>query len=394
MEETISRLVAEPSFRLNLLTASADTASAIDWIYSSDLADPTPFLSQGQLLLTTGRQFDSFGSSDDYAHYVERLATVGIVAVGFGTAVVREHTPHELVTSCEKFGIPLFEVPYETPFIALIRWLADLRVQKLRERDAWMIDTQRAVAAASLRKEGLKGFLGVLASRLETAVMLFDSSGNLLHSAGTKSLSATQRQGAARLSVELLGAGKPTSRTAEVVGSKAVGYTLGRSGALQGTLVLAGDIRIPDTDFRQLMTTVIALAELSLAQSQNIEQAEAMLLGELSEWMAKRGWQAGSHALTKDAGLPRSEAQAPPTISPSASELLFAPVLSQPQGGELLNAVRVWLRHNAAWDSAAKELGIHRHSLKNRVTKVADLSGLNLESFEGKAQAWFALQEL
>lgn len=393
MDETISQLLAQRSFGLSLLTRGTDTSGTIDWIYSSDLTDPTPFLSEGQLLLTTGRQFDTFASPEDYAHYVERLARVGIVAVGFGTAVVREHTPPELMASCERFGIPLFEVPYETPFIAMIRWLADLRVQKLRERDAWMIDTQRAVAAASLRKEGLKGSLGVLASRLKAAVMLFDSSGSLLHSAGAQPDSA-QRQTAATLSAELLGAGKPTSRTAEVAGSRAVGYTLGRSGSLQGALVLAGDIRIPDADFRQLMTTVIALAELSMAQRQNIEQAEAVLLEELAEWMAKRGWSAGSRALAKDTGLPRSEVVTAHTTSPSAYELLFAPVLGHSQGRELLNAVRVWLQHNAAWDSAARELGIHRHSLKNRITQVADLSGLNLDSFEGKAQAWFALQEL
>lgn len=58
---------------------SALESGALDqlvrWVHSSDLADPTPFLSEGLALLTTGTQF--LESGDDpavFAGYVHRLA--------------------------------------------------------------------------------------------------------------------------------------------------------------------------------------------------------------------------------------------------------------------------------------------------------------------------------
>ncbi|MPS75263.1 MAG: PucR family transcriptional regulator, partial [Microbacterium sp.] len=88
------------------------------WVHGSDLADPTPFLSEDLALLTTGTQFDG---AADIPSYVGRLADRGVLGLGFGTEVVREGVPDGLVDACRAAGIPLFEVPYRTPFIAVAR---------------------------------------------------------------------------------------------------------------------------------------------------------------------------------------------------------------------------------------------------------------------------------
>ncbi|WP_036302092.1 PucR family transcriptional regulator ligand-binding domain-containing protein, partial [Microbacterium sp. C448] len=96
----------------------------IRWIHSSDLADPTPFLSEGLALLTTGTQFLDTDEADDasiYDEYVARLSARGVVALGFGTEVVREGIPDGLDAACRAHRMPLVEVPYRTPFIAVAR---------------------------------------------------------------------------------------------------------------------------------------------------------------------------------------------------------------------------------------------------------------------------------
>ena len=41
----------------------------------------------------------------------------------------------------------------------------------------------------------------------------------------------------------------------------------------------------------------------------------------------------------------------------------------------LIRSVTVWLSHNGAWDPAARELGVHRHTLRHRVSAVANAPG-------------------
>jgi purine catabolism regulator len=71
---------------------------------------------------------------------------------------------------------------------------------------------------------------------------------------------------------------------------------------------------------------------------------------------------------------------------------LLAPLRSAPQGDDLTHALRVWTDHNCAWDPAAKALGIHRHTLRHRVTTAGSLLGLDLDTFRGRAELWSALQ--
>ncbi len=58
----------------------------------------------------------------------------------------------------------------------------------------------------------------------------------------------------------------------------------------------------------------------------------------------------------------------------------------------LINAVTVWLSHNGAWDPAARELAVHRHTLRHRVSAVERLLSLDLSQFADRAELWAALQ--
>ncbi|GMA94565.1 hypothetical protein GCM10025881_13890 [Pseudolysinimonas kribbensis] len=77
-----------------------------------------------------------------------------------------------------------------------------------------------------------------------------------------------------------------------------------------------------------------------------------------------------------------------------ASRRLLEPLRDRPAGDvdELLGAARVWLGHNGAWDPAAKELGIHRHTLRARMAGLGSAIGLDLDDFAGRAELWAALQ--
>ena len=85
-------------------------AGALDrpvrWVHSSDLADPTPFLSEGLVLLTTGTQFQDAARRrpTSYRAYVRRLRARGVVGLGFGTEVVRDGIPPRSPTRAATSG--------------------------------------------------------------------------------------------------------------------------------------------------------------------------------------------------------------------------------------------------------------------------------------------------
>src|SRR6478735_11096404 len=152
MLPTLATLLRRPELALTLVSdIDALPVGALDrgvqWAHSTDLADPTPFLVDDQVLLTTGTQFGD--SPTDADAYVARLVDRGVVGLGFGTEVVRNGTPVSLVDACRHYGLPLFEVPYRVPFIAIARATADLIAADAYARHSWALDAQRAISLAA-----------------------------------------------------------------------------------------------------------------------------------------------------------------------------------------------------------------------------------------------------
>lgn len=74
---------------------------------------------------------------------------------------------------------------------------------------------------------------------------------------------------------------------------------------------------------------------------------------------------------------------------------LLGPVMEHDRNGrgDLIVSLTEWLRHGQ-WDPAAARLGVHRHTLRNRIGKIAELTGRDLDSPGARAEFWFALQLL
>lgn len=58
----------------------------------------------------------------------------------------------------------------------------------------------------------------------------------------------------------------------------------------------------------------------------------------------------------------------------------------------LVESARAWLDANGAWDPAARGLGIHRHTLRARVTQLEKLLQRDLSTFAARAELWAALE--
>lgn len=291
MQPTVQTLLDRPELALSLLTPTSTLPSdALDatvvWAHSSDLADPTPFLDAGHVLLTTGTQFeadDASGPSEaGFAEaYVRRLREAGVAALGFGTEVIRAGTPDALVHECARQGLPLFEVPYRVPFIAIARLVADLLAEDAYARQAWALAAQRAISLAALRPDGLSATLGELSHRLDAWVGLIDASGSLDREAPEGGLAQPALGEVVGEARSMLRRGQRASRT--LVAGESVGdpqrftlQTLGGGGALRAVLAI-GDSAELDQAGREVVTSVIALAGLALEQNRDLDRARGHL---------------------------------------------------------------------------------------------------------------------
>ena len=85
-----------------------------------------------------------------------------------------------------------------------------------------------------------------------------------------------------------------------------------------------------------------------------------------------------------------------PVRAAAVAEELLEPVLrvDREEGSDLVPSLRGWLEANGQWEPAARRLGIHRHTLRNRITRVEQVLGRPLDTFAARAELWLALASL
>ncbi|HEY2638049.1 MAG TPA: PucR family transcriptional regulator ligand-binding domain-containing protein [Solirubrobacteraceae bacterium] len=149
----------------------------VRWVHITELTDPTPWLSGGELLLTTGLQL---GSPEVQAEFVHRLADHQLAGLGLGTGFAHGEVPTGMIAAAEERDFPLFEVPYEVPFIAVTEQaftrLVNEQYAVLRRSIAAHERLERLV----LSERGLDAVVGALATLVGGSVLVFDARGEPL----------------------------------------------------------------------------------------------------------------------------------------------------------------------------------------------------------------------
>ncbi|MCD1268412.1 PucR family transcriptional regulator [Microbacterium sp. MEC084] len=316
---TLGALLDRPDLALRLVTPLADGGRPVRWVHSSDLEDPTPFLAEDVVLLTTGTQFRGEDAAQ-YGAYVERLARRGVTAVGFGTEVVRAGVPAGLIAACESAGLPLFEVPFRIPFIAIARANAEAIAAESYARRSWALAAQRAISLAALRPDALDAALAELARQLGSWAGLYDAAGTLLHARPARL--PNEVGDALRAEAEaLLAKGVRAADTARISGRTFALQTLGRGGELRG--VLAVEAEGLDQDARGVVTSVVAMAGFALEQNQALIRARgALRAGVVRALLAGDAALAHDVAASSWGGLPDEPAVA--AVTSAAPEQLAA----------------------------------------------------------------------
>ncbi len=110
----VGDLLDVPGLGLRLLTDVAGMDRTIRHVYTTDLPDPSRYLTSGDLVLTGLIWCREPGDAD---RFVNALVKAGVAALGAGEALGK--VPAEVIQACRQHGMTLLAVPAETSFAAV-----------------------------------------------------------------------------------------------------------------------------------------------------------------------------------------------------------------------------------------------------------------------------------
>ncbi|SDJ40631.1 purine catabolism regulatory protein [Nonomuraea maritima] len=466
--------------------------AAVRWVAVSELADPTPYLEGGELLLTTGLRMEG-----EQSGYVAQLVARGVAGLGFGVGVSHDDVPPALVEAAEEAGLPLLAVPRETPFIAIGKLVSELLAAEQYEEVTRAFAAQGRLTRAALRPEGTHAVIDRLAKEVGGWAALLGETGEIVHATpdaapGEVIAELARRrprpgdeprcaEGRLPASLALSGPGEhivvqPLGGGVRPRGYFAVGaahpfspvtHTLvNAAGSLltlameQGVTRFMAERRIRTATLELLLAGEEGHARAVLeplgaclpepplvvlaADAAALEAMESRVFAADVEGVAFAVVGEGEAArVARDAGGPvgaslpgpygaaalrgaleqasraletaRLKARAgerPASVlvgfgelagqgllgllDPAAAQAFSAAVLAPLAGygsrADLVASLRAYLESNGHWDAAAQRLGVHRHTLRYRMKRVAELLGRDLDDPGVRAELWLALE--
>lgn len=131
---SLGELLAEPGLHVDSPTPIDALDRPIRYVYPTELADPSPYLSGEELILSVGVPVAG-RSADEIRSYVTTLTDRGVAALLIGLGDVLDELPEALVQSCREQDLPLLIQRAAVPFRRIVDWAESRRAAE-READA------------------------------------------------------------------------------------------------------------------------------------------------------------------------------------------------------------------------------------------------------------------
>jgi purine catabolism regulator len=278
---TVGSLVSECGLELAEPEAGADRP--LRWVHIAEHDDPTPWLSGGEVVLTTGYKL---GTPAKQRRFVKLLAEARVAGLGFGTGFDHNRMPKALVDAAAEHELPLFEVPYEMPFIAITERAAARLINEQYDVLERSSKVHEQLERLVIEGSGLDEILGSTAAAIGgTALVLDDRGRELARNPGD---SGSDDEAITALGEELAanppaGALAPFAPKQDALADRALAVPVpGRGGGASVTWLVVVSERPPLGDFERLCARQAAMVVgLELMRERVVRETERRLAGDL-----------------------------------------------------------------------------------------------------------------
>lgn len=114
---TVSDLLAEPQLGLRLLAGEAGQQHRITWAHTSDLPRLWEWVTGGEIMMTNGLSIPADAAGQ--VELAEELVAAGASVLAIGEKMHAPELTPEFVEACDRLPLPVLNVPYPLPFIAI-----------------------------------------------------------------------------------------------------------------------------------------------------------------------------------------------------------------------------------------------------------------------------------
>lgn len=431
--------------------APFDAARSITGVHVSELDDPGRYLDGGELLLTTGIPLHAHSAD----LYVDRLAEQGIGAIGIGLGEGWEHAPSALVERCRATGIPIFDVPDGVPFLDVSRAFWSLAGRGGQEEAMRTAHAHTRLVQAAAGPDPITAVVRVMAQAIGGWVAWLPigpgGSAGTLHPPSLEGMLPSVRADVER---SLLRSGVEAASFVSH-GSTVVAHAVTDGERTRGALALGAGRPFASSD-RQLALTATALLRLLSARERGGPTPEAWVAElalrgepEAARALARAsgiempmlfrvlagvgatvdgGFGVGStrHGVhitlisaepdvdaSPDSGVlsgpvgledvaaaaarvmavHRTDPDAGARTDPDSRSRTWADLLASGDQ-ELRRTVIAYLRNRQQAERTARELGVHRNTIRPRITAAEKMLGASLDDPDVAAELWLALRDL
>ena len=299
----VRELLDVPDLGLRLLTDVAGMDRAIHRVYTTDLPDPSRYLTQGDLVLTGLIWCRTPGDAD---RFVSALARARVAALGAGEALGK--VPDEVLQACGRHGLPLLAVPAETSFAAVTeevgRRLSGDRATEMTR----VLGRRRLLLSAVAEGAGLDAMFRLMSRELGAECWLLTGLGRVIGGTGP----SLPRPLALRLACEYLRADRMPATEVSVAGEGTGKYSLfGVGGEPRITgwfLACAGSEQDWPHELRESVAELAADVALERARLNAARTGDGKLAEAIVTMLASGGGDGAAPAeiasLMRAAGLP------------------------------------------------------------------------------------------
>ncbi len=478
---TLEQLCERLSGDLRPVTIGPIGRQQLTGVHISELADPTPYLEGGELLLTTGIPLR--GGPVVIRDYVHRLAQKRVAALALGLGAGTDRVDPVLVSACADASLDLLLVPEAVPFMHVSRGFWQLVGKSEQAGLASRLGLQTALARAATRDNAVEAIVSALAQGLGgwAAYLPADGAAETIWPSSAADVVPQLRAESARFDL----VGTYSAATFPVNGTNVVEHSITVGPRTVGFLAVGAGRGLQKAD-RQLILTSCTLLSLTAQRAQETsrvgvvmgatiaalilgghadaarlaaEHAGLPAIGGFVRLLAARGTAPGTpdarelQRIVESLGLPESSLRATvggvaivilpeipgvhadtlltgaagcavslsqpvplTTVAVTVSQVVFAcrnaplgtvvlvdgsadargdawvDALANHPRGDLRDTVRSYLVHRGHWEAVARELDIHRNSLRHRIAVATELLGVDLTDPDIAATLWIALR--
>ena len=171
MTITVRELVSIPHLQTQVLAGTTGLEREITWAHVCELSDPTPWLTGGELIMTTGLAIPRIAQEQEA--YLQRLIDAGVSGIAIAEGMYAPELTNPLLAGANRNAFPILLTAYEIPWIALSRAVADANTHKEHAR---VVQTLRVYETArqAIHNTSPATILGVLGEIIHCTLHVVD----------------------------------------------------------------------------------------------------------------------------------------------------------------------------------------------------------------------------